>query len=143
MALMRVHVSPPFSDRKTPPLLLRRSSSGPNPAFVTLHDCHDDFWIAGADCQTNPASLPGKTAAEFFPGSAAVGALENSADIFAAGHARTGSETPRRSLARIQRCVNNLRIRRIERDIATTRMRVMRRRMRAGSISKSCPHQLF
>ena len=92
-----------------------------------MHDRHDDFWIAGTDCQTNAASLPGKTASKFFPGATAVGALENSTDIFAAGHARAGSETPRRPLARVERCVNNLRIRRIEHDIATTRLRVVRR----------------
>src|SRR5205823_10636884 len=99
-----------------------------DPAFITLHDCHHHFWIAGADCQTDPASLPWKTAAEFFPRSSTVGALENSTDIFAAGHARAGGETPRRPLPRIQRCVNSLRIRRVKRDFPTACVRVVRRR---------------
>src|SRR5262249_1642372 len=72
-----------------------------DPAFITLHNCHHHLGIAGADCQTDPAGLPGKTAAEFLPGAAAVRAFENSSDIFAAGHARAGSETPWRPLARI------------------------------------------
>ena len=64
--------------------IVRRTDS----AFIALHDRHDNFWIAGANCQTNAASLSGKTAAEFFPACATVSALENSADVFAPGHAR-------------------------------------------------------
>ena len=100
----------------------------PNPTFITLHHCHHDFWVAGADCQTNSASLTGKTAAEFFPSRAPVGALENSADVFTPGHAWTRRETPRRSLPRVKHCINNLRIRRVKCDIATARLCVVRRR---------------
>src|SRR5262249_52366807 len=99
---------------KNPAALTAQIVGRTKPAFVTLHNRHHDSWIAGADCQTNPASLPGKTAAEFFPACAAVGTLENSANILAAGHARTGSETPWRSLPCVQRSVNILRIRRVK-----------------------------
>src|SRR5262245_2117501 len=98
-----------------------------NPTFITLHHRHDDFWIAGADCKTDSASLTGKTSAKLFPGSAAVGALKNSADVFAPSHAWATSETPRRPLSRIQRGVKNLRIRRVECDITTARLCIVGR----------------
>ena len=49
-----------------------------------------------------------KTAAEFFPSCAAIGALKNSANVFTPGHARSRRKTPRRPLARVQHRVNNL-----------------------------------
>src|SRR5262245_25408188 len=80
----------------------------PNPTFITLHNCHHDFWIAGADCKTNPTSLTGKTATELFPSSSPVVALKSSADVLAPRHARARTETPRRSLPRVEHGVNNL-----------------------------------
>ncbi len=78
--------------------------------------------------KTNSASLTGKTSSKLFPGSAAIGAVKNPADVFAARHARARGKTPRCPLPRVQHGVKNLRIRWIERDIATTRLRIMRRR---------------
>src|SRR5207248_7458370 len=77
-------------------------------SFVTLHNCHHDFCIAGADRQTNSASLTRKTAAELFPACAAVSALKNSANVFTPGHARSRSETPRRASPRVQHRVKDL-----------------------------------
>src|SRR5437868_2704451 len=96
-------------------------------AFKALHNCHHDLRIAGADGQAYASRLSGQTAAYFFPGRTAVRAFENSADIFAASRVRSRRETPGRALPRVKRCVNVLRITRIENDIAAPSARVMRR----------------
>src|SRR5215471_18722423 len=99
----------------------------PNPTFITLHNCHDDFWIAGTDRQTNSTSLTGETTTQLFPACAAIDALKNSANVFAPSHTRAGTETPRCPLAGVQYGVNNLRIRRIDRDVATARLCIVGR----------------
>jgi len=80
-----------------------------------------------ADCQSNAAGLSRQTAPKFLPSRAAVSALENSADIFAAGYARAGRETPRCALSRIKRRVNNFGIRWIHYHIATASAGLVRR----------------
>src|SRR5262245_42555406 len=100
----RAHARPRFAAifrTKNSAALTAQIVERSNPTFITLHNCHDDFWIAGADCKTNSASLTGKTSAELFPGSAAVGALKNPSDVFAPSHAWARSETPRCPLSRV------------------------------------------
>src|SRR5690349_4320354 len=80
------------------------------PAFITLHNRHNYFWIADTYRQSNATSLPRKTGLQFLPGRTAIVTLKNPANIFAAGYARTGCKTPRCSLPRVQRCVDDLRI---------------------------------
>src|SRR6267143_2886725 len=78
-------------------------------AFKTLHDRHHDICFTGANRQTDPPGLGGQAAAQFFPSRTAIGAFENSGDIFATTGVRSGSETPGRALSRVERCVNGLR----------------------------------
>ena len=54
-------------------------------AFITLHHRHHHLGIARGNGEADPAGLPGKSAGQFFPGSAAVRALEDAADIFSVG----------------------------------------------------------
>ena len=72
------------------------------PAFVALHDRHHDFRFARRNREADATSLAGQTARAFFPGRAAVGAFENSADIDAVARRHSVGKRPRRPLPRIQ-----------------------------------------
>src|SRR6202035_4082134 len=108
--------------------LTSQIAQGSRTAFKALHNCRYNFRVACADGQTDAPGLCGQTAAQFFPGRAAVATFENSANVLAAGCVRTGSETPGSALPRVKRCVDRLRIAWIENHVATAGARVVRRR---------------
>src|SRR5580700_220627 len=99
----------------------------PRTAFVTLGDRHDYIWFARGNSESDSSSLRWKSATQFLPRRTAVCAFENSPDIFAVGRVRAGNETPRRTLTRVKRRIDNLRIVRIENHVATAGARVVRR----------------
>src|SRR5438270_8083995 len=96
-------------------------------AFITLNNGHDDIWFARGYCQSDPAGLRWKSTAQLLPGCATVRALKDSTNVFAVRRSRPGNETPGRSLPRVKCRVNDLRITRIESDVAAAGPRVMRR----------------
>ncbi len=98
------------------------------PAFVALHDRHHDLRFARRNREADSTGLAGQTARAFFPGRAAVCALENSADIGAVGRRYSVGKRPRCALARIHSRVDDFRISRIERDIAAPGSGVVRGR---------------
>src|SRR5215472_6600462 len=57
------HARPSFTAvlrSKNSPTLAAQIIESTESTFVTLHHCHDHFWIARAECQANPAGFPGK-----------------------------------------------------------------------------------
>src|SRR5256885_13704653 len=116
----RVLLSATSSRQKPPAFLSSKIAKTPQPPFKSFHTRHYDFRVVRAHGQTNPSRLRRQTAAQFFPSRPGICALENSAHIFAAGRVRSRSKTPGRSLSRVKRGVNDLRITRIENQIAAT-----------------------
>src|SRR2546423_1237550 len=86
------------------------------------------FGLLAATARPDAAGLRRQSAAQLFPTSAAVRAFENAANVFAVRRLGPGSKTPRRSLAGVKRSVNNLRIVRIQNDLAAAGARVVRSR---------------
>src|SRR5205823_718669 len=86
--------------------------------LIALHNRHHHFGLARCHRQTDAPGLARQSAREFLPGRAAVGALENAADIVAVGRDHAVGKRPWRPLSGIERGVDRLRIRRIEHYIA-------------------------
>src|SRR6266480_6572250 len=63
---MRVHVSPPFSERKTPPVLLRRSSSAPIPPSLLCTTAITTFGSLALTAKPIRPVCPGRPPPSFF-----------------------------------------------------------------------------
>src|SRR5262249_53277317 len=63
---------------------------------------HDRLRFTGRDRQPDSSRKTGQSATAFFPGRAAIGAFENSADVIAIGSGYAVGKRPRRPLASVE-----------------------------------------
>src|SRR5262249_27772758 len=96
-------------------------------AFIALHHGVNNFGILAVDRQADPSGATRQPFLEFCPGAAAVGALENSAEILAIGVGLTEDKRPRRPPARIEYRVERIGVGGIERDLAAADAILVRR----------------
>src|SRR5438093_27142 len=80
------------------------------PALLALYDGVHGPGLLARDRQADAAGGPGQALLELAPGGAAVGALEDAAEVLAVRVGRACHERPRRSLARVERRVEGARI---------------------------------
>ena len=120
-------VSPPSSERKTPPALALALADRRSSSLVGLDDRVDDPRVLRGRRRGRSAGLRRQALRQLRPGRPAVRRPEDPAGVAPARERRAGGERPGRPLPRVERRLERVGVRRVHDDVAAARLRVVGR----------------